>query len=285
MRGKIVRWSIVATAATAVAAAGMLGSTASASAAPLNYVALGDSSVSGSGVPIQVDLVCTRSSQDWPTVAAAKLGAKLTDVSCGGATVADFSGKQFGFVAPQYDALKPDTNLVTLTIGGNDIGLVQTALGCVNVFPEPAGFSCKDRLTAGGVDTMSNAIQAWAPKLGAAVDEIHKRSPQARVIVAGYGTYIQKDGCYPIQPIWARDANYLQDKVNELSAVLRGQALKHNAKFVDFAPLTVGHDSCAPIGTRYLEGLTPTVQPTLPLHPTADGLAVYGAAIAAAAKS
>jgi len=111
MRGKIVRWSIVATAATAVAAAGMLGSTASASAAPLNYVALGDSSVSGSGVPIQVDPVCTRSSQDWPTVAAANLGAKLTDVSCGGATVADFSGKQFGFVAPQYDALKPERPL------------------------------------------------------------------------------------------------------------------------------------------------------------------------------
>jgi lysophospholipase L1-like esterase len=113
-------------------------STASAAAEPLEYVALGDSSVSGTGVPIQEDLVCTRSTQAWPKVVAAELGAELTDVSGGGAKVDDFSGRQFGFVAPQYDALTADTDLVTLTIGGNDISLVQTALNCINLFPEPA---------------------------------------------------------------------------------------------------------------------------------------------------
>ncbi|GLZ29581.1 hydrolase [Lentzea sp. NBRC 105346] len=259
-----------------VAALTLMGLASPASAAELNYVALGDSSVSGSGVPIQVDLVCTRSNRNWPAVVASKLNAKLTDVSCGGATVNDFSAKQFGFVPPQYDALRPDTDLVTLTIGGNDVSLVSTALGCVNALPEPVGVSCADRLG----NSVSLAIQAWAPKLGIALEEIHRRSPDAEVIVAGYGTYIRHNGCWPVQPIWARDANFMQAMVDELSAAMRTQALAHNAKFVDLAPVTVGYDTCAPIGHRYIEGLVP-VQPTVPLHPTAEGLAAYGAAVAA----
>jgi lysophospholipase L1-like esterase len=240
-------------------------STASAAAEPLEYVALGDSSVSGTGVPIQEDLVCTRSTQAWPKVVAAELGAELTDVSCGGAKVDDFSGRQFGFVAPQYDALTADTDLVTLTIGGNDISLVQTALSCVNLFPEPAGISCKDRYMADGEDEISDAIEARAPKLGEAIEEIHRRSPDAEVAVAGYATYIREDGCHPVQPIWARDANYLQAKVDELTAAMREQALAHDATFVDLAPVTVGHDVCAAPQDRYIEGLIPTA-PAAPLH-------------------
>lgn len=261
--------------AVVIAALGLFSPATAAE--PIDYVALGDSSVSGSGVPIQVDLVCTRSSRDWPTVVARKIGARLTDVSCGGATTEHFTTKQFGFVPPQFDALRPDTDLVTLTMGGNDVNLVSIALGCVNVLPEPVGISCADRLG----DSVSTSIQAWAPKLGVALDEIHRRSPHARVIVAGYGTYIRKDGCYPVQPIWARDANFMQARVNELSAVMRAQALAHGAEFVDLAPVTVGYDTCAPIGHRYIEGLVP-VQPTVPLHPTAEGLAAYGAAVAKA---
>lgn len=254
---------------------------ASATAESLEYVALGDSSVSGTGVPIQESLICTRSTQSWPKVVAAELGAELTDVSCGGATVEDFSGRQFGIVAPQYDALTSDTDLVTLTIGGNDIGLVQTALSCVNLFPEPAGFSCKDRYTAGGEDDISEAIEAWAPELGEAIEEIQRRSPEAEVAVAGYATYIREDGCYPVQPIWASDANYLQAKVDELSAAMREQALAHDVTFVDLAPVTVGHDVCAAPRDRYIEGLIPTA-PAAPLHPNAEGLAAFGRAVAAA---
>lgn len=212
---------------------------------------------------------------------AAELGADLTDVSCGGAKVGDFSQRQWGTVAPQYDALSEDTDLVTLTIGGNDIGLVQTALSCVNLFPEPAGFSCKDRYTAGGDDEISDAIEAWAPQLGAAIEEIRQRSPHAQIAVAGYGTYIREDGCHPVQPIWARDANYLQAKVDELSSAMREQAVAHGAEFVDLAPVTVGHDVCAAPEDRYLEGLVPTA-PAAPLHPNAKGLAAYGKAVAAA---
>src|SRR5690349_615175 len=129
----------------------LVAGTSTAQADTLDYVALGDSAAAGPLIPNQDPaLWCLRSDRNYPQVAAEILGARLTDVTCSGAKTDDFAGRQFGFVAPQYDALKSTTDLVSITIGGNDVGLVQTALGCINLLPEPVGLSCRDRLTAGG---------------------------------------------------------------------------------------------------------------------------------------
>ncbi|WP_436492858.1 SGNH/GDSL hydrolase family protein [Actinokineospora sp. HUAS TT18] len=270
----------------AVAAAvglGTLVAPAAQAAEVLDYVALGDSFAAGPLIPWQdPNLACARSTNNYPAVAAEALGAKLTDVSCSGAKVSDFAGRQFGYVAPQYNSLNAETDLVSLTIGGNDIGLVQEALGCLNVFPEPFGLSCKDRLTAGG-DKLKAAIDAWAPTFAGALAEIKRRAPHAKVLVVGYATYIKPGGCYPTQPIWARDADYIQSAVNYLSATMRAQAIAAGATFVDTAAVSVGHDTCAAPSARYIEGLIPTA-PAAPLHPNAQGMAAFGAAVATAAR-
>ncbi|SDC14354.1 SGNH/GDSL hydrolase family protein [Actinokineospora iranica] len=277
-----VRGPIAVAAAAATAAGLMLTWGPGAQAAdPLKYVALGDSAAAGPLIPNQTSLACLRSDRNYPAVVAKTLGATLTDVSCSGAELTDFSVKQSPSVPPQYDALTADTDLVTITIGGNDVDLVTRALTCINLLPEPIGFSCADRFTAGGKDAIAAAITAWTPKLGAALDEIHTRAPKAEVVVVGYGTYIRNNGCYPTQPIWARDANYIQGSINKLNATLRAQAEAHGATFVDIAGVSVGHDTCAAPADRYLEGLFPT-SPAAPLHPNATGMAAFGAAVAAA---
>jgi hypothetical protein len=72
-------------AAAAVLLGGLLAP-ASAADDPLEYVAIGDSSAAGPLIPWQIDLACLRSSVNYPHIAAQKLGAKLTDVTCSGAT-------------------------------------------------------------------------------------------------------------------------------------------------------------------------------------------------------
>lgn len=206
------------------------------------------------------------------------MSAELTDVSCSGAKVTDFSGRQFGLVRPQYDALKPTTDLVSLTIGGNDTNLVGFALGCVNLLREPIGSSCADKEKAAGEPTVSK-IDAWASTFGAVLTEIRKRSPHAKILVAGYGTYIRAGGCFPTQPIWGRDADYIRYLLNRINTVLRDQARAHSATYVDIAAASTGHDSCAAPADRYLEGLIPT-SPAAPLHPNANGMAAFGAAVA-----
>lgn len=248
---------------------------------PLDYVALGDSYAAAPIVPENdwSQPACLNSKSGYPEVAADATGAQLTDVSCSGAKVSDFAGRQFGIMPPQYDALGKKTDVVSLTIGGNDTNLVAATLSCLNVLPEPSGFSCADRYTAGGRDKLAEDIDAWKPVLGKALATIRDRAPNARVYVVGYGDYIRKGGCFPTQPIWGKDADYIQGTVNKLSAALREGSAAHGATYVDGFAATAGHDSCAPPAERYTEGLIPT-HPASPLHPNAAGSAALGKALA-----
>src|SRR5829696_1433957 len=103
----------------------LLGAPSSQAAAPLRYVALGDSYSAASGV-LPPDPTappsCLRSTSNYPHVIAGATGAQLTDVTCGGAETGDFFAPQYTGVAPQLDAVDADAQLVTMTIGGNDSG-------------------------------------------------------------------------------------------------------------------------------------------------------------------
>ncbi|MFC9687887.1 SGNH/GDSL hydrolase family protein [Kribbella sp. NPDC056951] len=269
--------------AVGVMLAGLVSPTAARAADPFEYVALGDSSAAGPLILPQIDLPCLRSAVNYPHVAAAKLGADLTDVTCSGAVIPDFSEKQFGFVPPQYNSLSAATDLVTVAIGGNDTGLVAAALSCINLLPAPAGTSCKERYTAGGKDQLAARITATAPAFGQALDRIRTLAPNARILVTGYGTYIRPNGCYPQIPVWPVDANYLQATVDRLNHMLATQSAQHGATYVDLRTPSIGHDACAPITQRWLEGLIPTSD-AAPLHPSRRGMAAFGELVAAAAS-
>ncbi|MFI5736490.1 SGNH/GDSL hydrolase family protein [Kribbella sp. NPDC051587] len=268
--------------AVGVLLTGLLSPAVAHASDPLEYVALGDSSAAGPLILPQIDLPCLRSGVNYPHVAAAKLGARLVDVTCSGAVIPDFSGRQFGFVPPQYNSLKSTTDLVTVAIGGNDTGLVAAALSCINLLPAPAGVSCKERFTAGGRDQLAAGISATAPAFGRALDRIRTLAPNARILVTGYGTYIRPGGCYPTIPVWPADADYLQATVDRLNHMLATQSALHGATYVDLRTPSVGHDACAPISQRWLEGLVPTSD-AAPLHPSRAGMAAFGGLVAAAA--
>ncbi|MCP3803812.1 SGNH/GDSL hydrolase family protein [Allokutzneria sp. A3M-2-11 16] len=274
---KIVLWTglVVLVLGTAVPAR---------AAEQLEYVALGDSAAAGPWIPLQVDAACRRSDHNYPAIAAKTLGARLTDVTCSGAVTADLTSPSKNAPAPQLDALSATTGLVSVTIGANDSGLFDRALSCVNALPEPVGVSCSDRIRAGGTDPIAASVDAWGPVFGAALDEIRRRAPKAKVLVTGYGTYLRPGGCHPVQPVWARDADYLQSTMDRISSTARELAGARGMRFVDFAAVSVGHDICAAPWDRYLEGLIP-VNVAAPLHPNAKGMAAFAAAVATAAAA
>ncbi|PSL56526.1 lysophospholipase L1-like esterase [Saccharothrix carnea] len=268
-----------------LAALSITWTTGAATAEPdVEYVALGDSAAAGPLIPQQdpEDPGCLRSTRNWPAVLAKRIGAQLVDMTCSGAVTENLVTPQETIKdahEPQADALSPETDLVTLTIGGNDIDLVRTALSCVNLLPEPAGTSCRDRLTAGGRDQLAERVDAYAAEFAAALDLISARAPGARIVVVGYGTYIRPGGCYPDQPIWARDADYLQGTIHRLNALFEREAAAHGAEFVDIAPPSVGRDACASARTRWFEGVS-AKGPAAPLHPNANGMEAIGGIVA-----
>src|SRR5436309_14551088 len=87
---------------------------APAGAAPVRYVALGDSYTAGPGIPRQTieSGGCRRSDHNYPHLVAAALEvARFTDASCAGATTAHMAAPQplpGGLTnGPQLDALAP----------------------------------------------------------------------------------------------------------------------------------------------------------------------------------
>ncbi|MEF3112921.1 SGNH/GDSL hydrolase family protein [Streptomyces chrestomyceticus] len=246
-----------------------------------HYVALGDSSAAGPLIPVQTNLPCLRSNRNWPAVAAARLGADLTDVTCSGATTKDLAGRQLGLVPPQLDALRRDTDLVTLSVGANDISLGTALPSCVRLHPRPAGLgrTCESVYTAGGRDRLAERITRTAPKITAALGQIHRRSPHARVYVVSYGTYFQPGGCWPREPVWPGDADYLQNTFDRLHTMLAERAAAGGADFVDLRTPSTRHGVCAAQGERWMEGLLPG-SAAAPYHPNGTGMAHAGATVA-----
>ncbi|MEV0739095.1 SGNH/GDSL hydrolase family protein [Streptomyces sp. NPDC050549] len=257
------------------------GATASASAHTVNYVALGDSYASGRGIPTQVDATCARSDQNCPSLLAAARNWQLTDVSCSGATTAALAGPQ-GSKAPQPDAPGADTDVVTLTIGGNDIGFSGNLATCAGLTSKnPTGNPCQTFFTSDGTDRPAQRVDDTAPKIAAALDAVHERAPRARVVVVGYPDLFPDDGVgctSSAVPLAAGDFAYLRDTEKKLNAMIAGQASAHGAAYVDTYTPTVGHDMCKPAGERWIEPLV-AATPTAPAHPNAQGQQAMAATV------
>lgn len=253
-----------------------------AAAEPLSYVALGDSAASGPLIPVPTGPpACGRSTRNYPHELAARLGASLTDVTCGGASTRHLAqpqelsllGLPAGTAPPQFDALRPDTDLVTLTMGGNDVGLVGIAEDCVRL--DPAATPCRGEHEA----RLAQRLAEFGPRLAAALDGIRARSPQARVITTGYGLYIKPGGCWPFQPVLPADADFLQGGVDRLNLVIAEQSAAHGAEYVDLRTPSAGHDACQLPADKWVEGYVPT-DLAAPLHPNARGEANYARIVA-----
>ena len=233
-----------------VMVAALLCCAAPAYAAGDRYVALGDSYTSGPLIPNQVGtpIDCGRSDRNYPSLTSPALGtATFTDVSCGSAQTKHMTQPQTGLPAggtnpPQFNALRPDTTLVTVGIGGNDAGLVGVAEECAQLgVTQPNGTACRDRYAPGGNDQVAAKIEAAKPRIAAVLQGIHTRSPAARVAIVGYPNVLPKSGnCYPMVPLSPDDVRYIDDLIIRINTMIKGQAGANDAEFVDTYDDSIG---------------------------------------------
>jgi GDSL-like Lipase/Acylhydrolase family len=261
--------------ACAVAAlAGTATSAAQATTSPLRYVALGDSYSAASGVlppDPAAPLQCLRSILNYPHVIAARTGAQLTDVTCGAAETSHFSTSQYPGVAPQLDALRSDTQLVTMTIGGNDSGVfINSILSCgaAGLSTLGQGSPCKDRYGSSFEDTIRTTTY---PSLVNALRAVRAKAPRAKVAILGYPWIMPATGgCFTKMPVAQGDVPYVRGIQATLNDAVRRAAAATGATYVSFNTVSDGHDACKPIGVRWIE---PVLQGTnaVVVHPNALG--------------
>lgn len=251
-----------------------------------DYVALGDSYTAGPLIPDQTGQPagCLRSNRDYPHLVAQTLGLSLTDVSCSAAQTDHMAAAQNVSPGPnpaQFNALSADTDIVTVGIGGNDIGFGEIIQNCVAIIPLTA--VCQPDFVRNGVDEISRRITATAPKVAAVIQGIRARSPHARIYVVGYPAILPESGggCWPSVPLSNSDLPWLRAKNKELNAMLATTAVANGARYVDVYTPGIGHDACQGDGTRWIEGIIPRLIQAAPIHPNANGMAGMARVVAA----
>jgi len=250
------------------------------------YVSLGDSYTAGPLIPNPIPLYgCLKSDHNYPHLAAPAIGLPLRDPSCSGAKTDDMTAPQEvefdGPNPPQFDALDASTAVVSLTIGGNDIGFTEIAESCVTA--NPFATPCQDKYNSGGQDVIAERIAGAAPKVAAVLQGIDTRAPAAEVYVLNYAAIFPETGfgCWPQMPIGFADVPYLRAKQRQLNAMIADQAAANGATLVDWYQASIGHDACKSPLVRWVEPVVP-INPAAPIHPNLAGMRGAANALVAA---
>src|SRR6478736_8584888 len=258
--------SVVLTAITVLAtavAASIAGSTAAAAAPPdpIIYDALGDSYASGYGVP-PYTATCGRSDAAYPVQLDGRKHIALDDfVACAGATTLTVVS------GGQLEALNAQTDLVTISAGGNDTGWSTAVVACLLRDDQTctlAGDAVIARITAllpGLLDRLYTQVAAAAPN--------------AHVVVTGYPRLFSPEyGAYLGASV--AEQQRLNDGADLLNATMARAAATHGFQFVDVTKRFLGHGVNAP--DAWILGL---LDPGA-FHPNAAGYETYTAAVTSA---
>lgn len=245
------------------------------------YVAMGSSFASGPGVTQPADPGrCMRSADNYAHQLARKRDLRLVDVTCGGATTAHILGA-WGELPPQVDALTPDTRLVTVTIGGNDLnyigGLLRAScLGAHDAKPSPicryfAGGSHQTADRASGAPDNKAWSQAEAG-LEQIVREVRRRAPAARLVFVDYFTVLPEDQLCSQTPLPQAAATQARDTAMRLAQLTAEVARRNHVEIIRMSELSRDHDACSK--TPWVTGFIapPGANHFMPYHPNLAGM-------------
>lgn len=269
-------------AGIALGATALLGAAPASAAAPppggFAYVALGDSEAAGTGLLPYVQQDCLRSLKAYPIVLAPRYGG-VASHTCAGATTADALVQAQTAIAA--GRLGPATELVTITVGMNDVGWQSVLLACSTTGTAQA---C-ERAFAGAMALG----QALPQRIGALVLTVRSAAPAAQVVVAGYpllfgdlvapcsiGSF--QGTAVAVTPAQAALANL---GVEQINLAIRAGALAAGATSVDIGAAFDTHGLCDSSGP-WVSGLVNGKRTAdRSLHLNWPGQRAYAAAIAA----
>ncbi|MEU6077201.1 SGNH/GDSL hydrolase family protein [Micromonospora sp. NPDC047074] len=227
-----------------------------AQAAPTDrYVALGDSYASGVGAGSYTSESgsCQRSTNAYSALyAAAVKPASYRSVACSGATTSSV-------INTQLSALTSTTTLVSVTVGGNDVGFSNILSTCVL----QGTTQC-----VAAVDAAQTKARTVLPgALRNVYNGIKSRSPNARVVVVGYPVFYQLGTvCVGLS---ATSRTKINEGINLVDDIIRTQAVAAGFKFADVRSQFIGHQLCS-YGEKWLHALN-IASIGVSYHPTAAG--------------
>jgi lysophospholipase L1-like esterase len=227
----LVRKVALSLASAAVAVLALLVGMPAAQAAGANYVALGDSYASGvgSGSYTSESGSCLRSTLAYPQLwANGHAPSSFKFVACSGAKTTDVN-------ANQLSALSSSTTLVSITIGGNDVGFSTVMEDCVLYGTS----TCVSDVDA-AENTARTQLPGW---LDTTYNGIRSHAPNARVVVVDYPRFYH-DLWYCVG-LSSTSRNKINEGADVLDGVIQAAASRHGFSFADVRPAFAnGHEIC-----------------------------------------
>lgn len=245
-------WSVVSLLLAVTGA--VVGAQAAHAAAPtVDYVALGDSYSSGVGTP-DASGPCGRSLLGYPGLWAANHPtAALRLVACGGATTDDVR-------RTQVSSLDSGTDLVSVTIGGNDAGFFPTVMTCAS----DTDAVCEQRVRA----ARTTISQVLPGKLDTTYQAIRNQAPNATVVVLGYPRLFDPTADCPSDQMTTFKRQLLNAGADHLARVIAARAAAAGFRFADVRPVFDGHAVCTT--AAWINNITPA-RMSDSFHPNASG--------------
>ena len=238
------------------------------------YVALGSSMAAGPGIRPSAPgapLGSGRSARNYAHLVAEQLNLDLVDVTFSGATTAHVLAERQRSAQPQVDALDGSEELVTITIGGNDVGYVPLLMAAslpaiVRRLPPLAGRLRElfDR------DARERALDDVTDSLVEVGTAVRRRAPRARVIFVDYLTLLPSDGV-PAAPLSQEHADLGRLVAARLEDVTAAAAQATGCELVRAGRASRGHDGWSADPWAVAAGLPLPWRPA-PFHPNAAGM-------------
>jgi lysophospholipase L1-like esterase len=192
----------------------------------VQYVALGDSFAAGVGAPPYLPGNCLQSKQGYPGVLdSGKRIVLQVNATCAGATTTAVANT----VKSGASGLNPETRLVTLTVGGNDLGFAGLAGACLAGTPE-------DCLKAiGAAQGKLTGLRSDLTKLYL---EVAEAAPDARIVMTGYPFLVEPSNATLVTAFRAATVR-LNDAIEQAVAAAREADVK--IVYVDVTAAFAGH--------------------------------------------
>lgn len=256
--------------------------------APFRHIAsLGSSFAAGPGIEPLADRAAMRSARNYPHLLAERLGADLTDLTVSGATtrtILDTPQRMRGHVfPPQIQGLPADSDLVTITAGGNDLGYAASMIASgyagrlsSRALTRPFGMLLARR----GVPAPTAAdVERAASGLVRIVEAVRGRVPEARVLLVDYVTVLGP-GTVPGRdvPFDAGTLDALRRLGDQVTAAFALAATRSGAELVRVSDRS--RDHALGSADPWAQGLPPRLRDLgSAFHPNAAGMRGITAAI------
>ena len=239
-------------------------------ATPLAYVALGDSFTSGEGelgdefyeAGTNVTTIntsgnrCHVSVRSYPYIVGGAFSLPTSNKACSGSTVENVYAVLHGASMTG----KGSPALVTVSVGGNDVGLVDKLKSCLG--PGTCDWATQDNRYK-----TADEIQAYFNTIVDLIDDVKSTTPRASVAIIGYPRVVNAGNdasCSAVNNVLLNETErkYFDESIQYLNKIMRAAAYYTGVRYIDIENSLIGTRLCdvsetSVNGLRYGDDIAP----------------------------